>query len=156
VKRWEQGRAEIEKMLADGHLQRVTASRLHADAMLEQARRYLTSARTLTSSDPDGGYVLAYDAARKSLTAVLENQGLRPTSRGGHIAVVDAVTAQLDPPLGSTLRTVGRMRARRNRVEYPGPDVAPVSESELAETLPKIDAVLDVAAKVLDTMPPWT
>lgn len=100
--------------------------------------------------------VLAYDAARKALTAVLENQGLRPTSRGGHIAVIDTATAQLDPPMGSTLRPVSRMRARRNRVEYPGPDVAPVTEEELTETLPKVDDVLDLAAKVLDAMPPWT
>lgn len=36
-----------------------------------------------------------------ALTAVLENQGLRPTSRGGHIAPYAAVAAQLDPPLGA-------------------------------------------------------
>lgn len=156
MKRWEQGRATMEKLLADQHLQRVTASREHADAMLEQARRYVASARLLAAADPDAGYVLAYDAARKALTAILENQGLRPTSRGGHIAVIDAATAQLDPPMGSTLRTVSRMRTRRNRVEYPGPDVAPVTEEELLETLPKVDDVLDLATKVLDAMPTWT
>jgi hypothetical protein len=156
VKRWEQGRTAIEKMMADHYLQRVPASREHAETMLAQARQYAASARLLAPTNPDASYVLAYDAARKALTAVLENQGLRPTSRGGHIAVIDAVTAQLDPPLGSTLRTVGRMRTRRNRVEYPGPDVAPVTEDELAETLPKVDAVLDLATKVLDSMPPWT
>jgi hypothetical protein len=32
-----------------------------------------------------------------ALAAVLENQGLRATSRGGHIALRDAVSAQLDP-----------------------------------------------------------
>jgi hypothetical protein len=31
-----------------------------------------------------------------------------------------------------------------------------VTEDELAETLPKVDAVLDLATKVLDWMPPWT
>jgi hypothetical protein len=120
VKRWDQGRTAIEKMLADRFLQRVPASREHAETMLAQARQYAASARLLAPTNPDAGYVLAYDAARKALTAVLENQGLRPTSRGGHIAVIDAVIAQLDPPLGSTQRTVGRMRTRRNRVEYPG------------------------------------
>jgi hypothetical protein len=44
-----------------------------------------------------------YDAARMALTAVLENRGLRPTSRGGHIAPYAAVSAQLDPPMGTVL-----------------------------------------------------
>jgi hypothetical protein len=73
VKRWEQGRATINKLLADQRLQRVTASREHADAMLAQARRYVASARLVAPTDPDAGYVLAYDAARKALTAILEN-----------------------------------------------------------------------------------
>jgi hypothetical protein len=44
-----------------------------------------------------GGYALAYDGARKALTAILENEGLRPTTRGGHLAVFEAVRAQLGP-----------------------------------------------------------
>jgi hypothetical protein len=156
VKRWEQGRSTIDRLLFDQRLQRVPASREHADSMIAQARRYVASARLVASTDADAGYVLAYDAARKALTAVLENQGLRPTSRGGHIALIDAVTAQLDPPLGATLRPVDRMRTRRNRIEYPAPDVPPVTADELAETLPKVEAVIDVAAKVVDAMPAWT
>lgn len=156
MSRWEQGRVTIERLLVEQRLQRVPPSREHADAMLAQAYRYVTSARMVRSTNPDAAFVLAYDAACKALTAVLENEGLRPTSRGGHVALIDAVTAQLDPPLGSTLRPVGRMRARRNRIEYPSFDVPPVSEAEVAETLPKVEAVLAAAAKVIDTMPIWT
>lgn len=83
MNRWEQGRATVERLVAEQRLERVTASREHADAMIAQARRYLESARLVVQVDPDASYVLAYDAARKALTAVLENQGLRPTSRGG-------------------------------------------------------------------------
>ena len=39
---------------------------------------------------------------------------------------------------------------------HPAPDVPPVSEDELAETLPKVEAVIDVAAKVVKAMPVWT
>jgi YD repeat-containing protein len=59
--------------------------------------------------DPEGAYTLAYDAARRALTAVLQNQGPRATSRGGHTAVYEAVRAQLDPPLGSILRPFTNM-----------------------------------------------
>ncbi|WP_236808213.1 hypothetical protein [Amycolatopsis albispora] len=79
-------------------------------------RTHIASARLLIDSDPEGAYTLAYDGARRALAAVLQNQGLRATSRGGHIAVYEAVRAQLDPPLGSTLRPFNRMRIRRNEV----------------------------------------
>ncbi len=156
MKRWEQGRPAVEQMLRERQLQRVTPSRAHADAMLAQAGRYAASAQLVLDSDPDGAYVLAYDAMRKALTAVLENQGLRPTSRGGHIALIDAVRAQLDPPLGSTLRPADRMRSRRNRVEYPDASVPPVSAAEVAETLPRVHAILALAEKVVDAMPAWS
>jgi hypothetical protein len=98
--RWEQGRAVIEQMIATGDLQRVSASREHADRLLGQARRHVSSTQIAAAADPEGAYALLYDAARKALTAILENQGLRPTSRGGHLAAYHAVRAQLDPPHG--------------------------------------------------------
>jgi hypothetical protein len=36
--RWEQGREAIDRMLADGELQRVPASREQADRLVAQAR----------------------------------------------------------------------------------------------------------------------
>jgi len=61
---------------------------------------------------------VAYDALhganRKALTAILLAQGLRPTRTGGHIAVYDAVHAQLEPPLGRDLATYHRVRRARN------------------------------------------
>src|SRR6266487_5858534 len=117
--RWEQGRAAIERMLADGELQRVPASREQADRLLIQAKTHVTSAVLVCGDDPAGGYALAYDAARKALTAILENQGLRPTTRGGHLAVLEAIRAQLDPPMGQALRPFDRIRRQRHDVEYP-------------------------------------
>lgn len=98
--RWAQGRAEIEQMIAAGEIQRVPASRELADTLLAQASTHLTTAGRIKQDDPQAGYVILYDAARKSLAAILENQGLRATSRGGHVAVSRGVTVQLDPPLG--------------------------------------------------------
>src|SRR6185437_14081778 len=92
--RWQQGRETLDGMIERGELERVPASREHADLLLSQARQHLTSAKAIAGSDPAGAYQLLYDAARKALAAVLENQGLRATSRGGHIAVREAVSAQ--------------------------------------------------------------
>jgi len=152
--KWQQGRETLDGMISRGELERVPASREHADLVLSQARRHLASAGAIADSDPAGAYQLLYDAARKSLAAVLENQGLRATSRGGHIAVRDAVSAQLDPPLGAVLRPFDRLRRRRNQVEYPSAAAPGVTADDVERDLPKVEQILDVAAKVLDQMSP--
>ncbi|GAA1835207.1 hypothetical protein GCM10009682_61770 [Luedemannella flava] len=96
-----------------------------------------------------------YDAARKALAAVLENQGLRATSRGGHLAVIDALTAQLDPPLGGILRPFDRLRRRRNQAEYPSADEPDLDASEVARDLPKVTEIVRAAEKLLDQMSPY-
>ena len=152
--RWQQGRETLDGMIERGELERVPASREHADLLLSQARQDLTSAKAIAGSDPAGAYQLLYDAARKALAAVLENQGLRATSRGGHIAVREAVSAQLDPPLGGVLRPFDRLRRRRNQVEYPSSAAPTVSGEEIERDAPKVEQIVDVAAKVLDEMSP--
>jgi hypothetical protein len=117
--RWNQGRSAVDRLIADGELQRVPANREHADQLLGQARTDLASAKLLLDANPKRAYESIYDAARMALTAVLENEGLRPTSRGGHIAPYAAVLVQLDPPTGAILRPFDRMRRTRNRSEYP-------------------------------------
>jgi hypothetical protein len=78
---------------------------------LLKAHHHLSAVQAIVTIDPVGAYQLLYDSARKALAAVLENEGLRATSRGGHIAVLDAVSAQLDPPLGPILRPFDRLGA---------------------------------------------
>lgn len=153
--RWQQGRDTIDGMIARGELERVPASRDHANLLLNQAHQHLGSAQAIAGSDPTGAYQLLYDAARKALSAVLENQGLRATSRGGHIAVLDAVSAQLDPPLGTILRPFDRLRRRRNQAEYPATDRPSFSSDEVGRDLPKVREIVETAGKVLDQMSPF-
>ncbi|GLW25069.1 hypothetical protein Mame01_51110 [Microbispora amethystogenes] len=133
--RWAQGRDRIDTMLSAGQLERVPPSRKHSDAMLRQAERHIDLARIGMHADPVGAYRLLYDASRKALASILENQGLRATSRGGHLAVLDAVTAQLDPPLGRVLRSFDRMRRRRNGAEYPRPETPDITAEDVIEDL---------------------
>ncbi len=153
--RWNQGRDAIDRMLADGLLQRVPASREHADRLIAQARRHLTSADEVCDDDPAGGYALVYDAARKALTAVLENQGLRPTTRGGHLAAYDALRSQLDPPMGNVLRPFDRMRRQRHDAEYPPTDAPELTADDIREDIPKAAAIVDLGERVLDQMSPF-
>lgn len=153
--KWQQGRDRIEGMLTRGELERVPASRQHADLLLSQAHRHVESAQAIAASDSAGAYQLMYDAARKALSAILENQGLRATSRGGHIAVLDAVSAQLDPPLGTIFRPFDRLRRRRNQAEYPGSGQPGFSTEDVKRDLPKVQQMVDAAIKVLDEMSPF-
>lgn len=155
MKRWEQGRAAIDALLAAKRLERVPANRELADEYLKQARAHLVTSTLAAGSDPIGEFQLAYDAARKSLAAVLLNQGIRPTSFGGHIAVLDAVMAQLDPPLGVVFKPLQWMRPLRNDSEYPSTDRPVAGSSDAAEGRRCAAEMIKKAASILDHMPPY-
>lgn len=153
--RWEQGRATIDTMLTRGELERVQPNEEHAAELLAQAAAHLEGAEILAHVDAVGSYQLLYDAARKALCAVLENQGLRVTSRGGHIAVYEAVSAQLDPPMGATLRPFERMRRRRNDAEYPRQDTPRFSAEDVERERPKVAEIFNLAKRVMGEMSPF-
>lgn len=150
--RWQQGRSTIDGLLSRGELERVSPNREHADVLIGQAGLHIVAAKSIVEQDAVGAFQLLYDAARKSLCAVLENQGLRGTSRGGHIAVAEAVCAQLDPPLGPIVRPFDRMRRRRNDAEYPRPDVPGFIAADVLADVEKVERIRDAAARVLDEM----
>jgi hypothetical protein len=152
--RWDPGRAVIERMISAREIERVPASRDFADELIESAREQLASA-ALPQNDPATAYDALYSAARKALTAVLENQGLRATIRGGHLAVYEAVRAQLDPPMGKVIRPFDRIRRQRHAVDYPSADVARVTTADVRADIPVATAITDLAERVLDEMSPF-
>jgi len=153
IARWEQGRATIETLLSEKKLEHVPANRELADEYLTQAEAHLATSELAQGNDPVGEFQLAYDAARKAMGAILLNQGLRPTSAGGHVVVGDAVLAQLDPPLGDVFVQFRWMRPLRNDSEYPRPDRPTATAADAAEGR---RCAADMAAKareLLDVMP---
>jgi hypothetical protein len=153
--RWEQGRSVIDALLDSRDLERVPASAEHAVKLIGDAQRHVASARRIADEDPVGAFQLLYDAARKALCAILENQGLRPTSRGGHIAVLEAVSAQLDSPMGKVLRPFDRLRRQRNDAEYPRQEAPGVTTADVTRDIPKIEDMLDLATRVIGEMSPY-
>lgn len=146
--RWARGEAEIEALLHGGELQRLTGAAANGDRLLAKATVTLTTARSAQDADPDSAYVLAYDAARQALTALLAQQGVRPTTKGGHYAVERAVRAQFGPGV----RQFGALRRRRNELEYPQyPDDA-ASRDEAREAIESAQAIVTAAAGLLDQL----
>ena len=91
--RWGAGEADIEQLLAERHLERVQGAQADGGSWLDRARQALDAARLIAEAAPDSSIILAYDAARQACIALLAQQGLRPTTAGGHKAVDDAIRA---------------------------------------------------------------
>lgn len=149
---WARGRAGIEQLLADGELEIVTASETHALRLLDEAHRHLRSAEQIADGDTTGAYQLAYDAARKACSALLAVQGLRATTKGGHIAIQDAVREQFGGPGGAkAFDALGRMRRQRAASEYPRPDTPTITPDDTTDAINTTRTILTNTKQLLDT-----
>lgn len=143
----------IDQMLTRGQITRVSPNRDQSDRLLAQAKAHLSSAQILRDTDTAGAFVLAYDAARKALTAVLLNQGLKPRGEGAHAVLAEAVGSQLASALDLT--GFGWMRITRNATEY-GSDRHPSATSEdVDEAVEMANTIHQGAERVLDHMYPY-
>jgi hypothetical protein len=150
---WEQGRATVDQLLATGKVEHVPANLEAARSLVDKSRVHLRSAAVLADTDVDLAYDALHAANRKALTAVLLAQGLRPTRLGGHVAVYDAVRAQLDPPMGGTLAPYSRIRRARNAGDHL--DELPATGDDVRGDLPLCEAIVEVADTILGQMPPY-
>jgi hypothetical protein len=155
ILRWEQGRQTIDELLARGRLTRVAPNKELAEILLTQGRAHLVSAGVIVDADPAGAFVLAYDSARKALTAILINQGLRAGGDGAHAVLLEAALAQLDPPLGKIFRPFSWMRPLRNHTEYPAPEYPIAQAADVLEAAPAAAAMVDAAARIIERMPAY-
>jgi len=146
--RWSTGEATVERLLAAGHVERVQGAQADGASWLDRARRGLEAARILAGSAPDSSVILAYDAARQACVALLAQQGLRPTTAGGHHVVEEVIRAQFGP----ALRAFGGLRRRRNELEYPLYPTEQASAAEAAETLKTAGEIIDAASKLVPNL----
>lgn len=155
IRRWEQGRAEIDQLLQTQQLTRVTASRELADQYLAQAHAHLTLASHGTTTDPAGAFTLAYDAARLALAAALISQGLRARGKGAHAVLLEAVLAQTEPPRQTDIREFDWMRRLRNNTQYPDIDKPTASTDDVNQAIPAARTIFEQVTQLLDVMPPY-
>ena len=147
---WARGVAEIEALLASGEMERIPHNPRLVETLINDASKHLTSATHIASEDPTGAYELAYDAMRKAAVALLAEQGLRPKSTGGHVAVRDAVTAQFGGE-GKAFRSFDWMRRARNDLEYPDADDPGVDADDVTAAIQAATSDLDFSRKLLET-----
>lgn len=133
--------ADVQRLIESNRLERVPPDAGAATRAVRAARRHLDSAATLVDDDPDLAYTALYDAVRKACAALLQAEGLRATSRGGHLAVQQAVLA-LNGGTGP-LRSFDRLRRRRNEVEYLHREADP---DDVRVDLPTARSIVEFAA----------
>jgi hypothetical protein len=144
---WTTGAETVRSLLEAGELQQVQATAEDAAALLAVSRNHLRSAEAIVSSDPEGAFAILYDAARKCLAAVLLVQGLRATSKGGHYAVQQAITAQFTkPPPRDAFRPFGRLRRTRNASEY---GEYGNTEEDVTADLDSVQIMIEVADQMI-------
>jgi hypothetical protein len=154
---WETGSGRIGELINGGELGQVPADTELARRMLADAGRHLaTAAAAETTGDLSGAFQLAYDALRKSAASLLEAQGLRATSRGGHIAVQDAVLAQFGSSIRA-LRSFSRLRRARNSFEYPSTETPGPSGDDVKDAIRVAREVNAAAVRILESevLSPW-
>ena len=145
-----QGSKTVQKFIEGARLQQVVASRPHADRLLRQSRNHLLSASKLADSDPEGAYSPLYDAARKALVAVLEVQGLRPTTKGEHFIICEALEVQINPPFDDVITPFNRIRKMRNAQEYPNLEQPELTTEDVLEDLAKSTRIVEIAQSLLN------
>lgn len=146
--RWKRGESEVEALIASGELQKLTGDAANGERLLEKAAVTLETARSAIERDPDSAFVLAYDASRQALTALLAHQGLRPTTKGGHYAVEQTVRAQFGPGF----RQFGALRRRRNELEYPERPGDDATNEEASEAVENAAAIVNAAQGLLEQL----
>ena len=123
----------------------------------DAGRHLATAAAASSSGDLSGAHLPACDALRKSAASLPAEQGLRATSRGGHIAIQEAARAHF----GSTvraLRSFGRIRRAPNNFEYPGTTAPGPSADDVSDAITTATQARDAAAQILEqNLPtPWS
>ena len=145
MSRWQRGQASVGQLLADGALERVTGAAADGRPWLTKARRTLATAASAADTDPDSAFTLAYDAARFACTALLTQQGLRPTTRGGHYVVEVAVREQFSGKFSQ----FGALRRQRNDIEYPRIITAPLTKADADSAIGLAQELIDAAQQLL-------
>jgi hypothetical protein len=143
---WATGRAEVADLIAEGRIARLTGADAGREGLMHRAQQQLTSATTLAETDPATAYVIAYDAAKHAAMAILSEQNLRPTAIGGHLALEKVLAAQF----GGLLDGFGRLRRRRNELDYPSGDEDFADTAEATRAIASAAEIVEHAETILD------
>lgn len=134
----------LDDLVAKSLVEEVEADAAMADQWLDNARRHLEAADAIADLDPSGAYVLAYDAARKSVAAALLKTGHRVKARpGAHQALAQYAKSLASTKGEPALARFDRLRRNRNRSEYGARNFG---QAEVQEAIDTARAILSACS----------
>lgn len=109
----------LNTLLTEGLIESVPTDSVMAGQWVADGDRHLQASTAIAEIDPTGAYVLAYDAARKAIAAVLLAEGYRTKSRpGAHRALARFATGLAGRTEVPDFERFDRLRRNRNKAEY--------------------------------------
>lgn len=136
----------LDDLVAKGVIEAVEVDNDVANQWLDDARRHLDAAQAIAVLDPSGAYVLAYDAARKSVAAALLKTGYRVKARpGAHQALAQYAKSLSGKASEPALARFDRIRRNRNRSEYGSRSFG---DAEVREAIDTARAIRAACSKV--------
>ena len=137
----------LDDLRNQGLIETVAADQAVAAQWLGDAERHLKAAKAVADLDPSGAYVLAYDAARKSVAAALLMAGYRVLSRpGAHQALARYADSLANQTREKAFSRFDRLRRNRNRSEYGSKTFG---KAEVAEAIDTARSIRAVCAKLI-------
>ena len=132
---------ELDDLVAEGAIERVTPDPETARVEFDQARLHAETAATIAGRDPVAAFAIGYDAVRKALSAHMRQRGYRLTRGAGHHARTGryAIAAIDDPTLEDHLDAFDELRQIRNQSEY---DALLLDTDEVTDALDHADAII--------------
>lgn len=137
----------VDDLLSRGLIESVEPDAATATKWLDDAGRHLDAALKIIDLDRSGAYVLAYDAARKSVAGALLATGHRVRSRPGAHQALAQYSDHLAAETGElALTRFDRLRRNRDRSEYGS---GTFGKAEVEEAVEIAQAILAACAKLV-------
>jgi len=140
----------LEELLRSGVIRRIRSDRSLALNSIRRARRDIDTAKTLISSDKfDWALAVSYNAMLAAGRALMFDKGYRPSSTGGHLAVVKFLNAMLGSEVSDRMiMLMNGMRKKRHRVVYEEMDI--VSRDEAEQTVRWAEEFVNMIADIIN------
>jgi glutamine synthetase type III len=138
----------FEELLESRAIARVSASPREIADLLALARRDVATSQTLTATDLDWAFNVAYNAILQTSVAYMYSRGYRPRGAGKHHNTFAFMDRAL-PEQRTTIRRLQRLRKKRNATVYE--QVGLISETEAHDI---IEFAGDYYRQMVALMPP--
>lgn len=137
----------LDDLRSRGLIEAVEPDQATATKWLNDAERHLQAATKIAELDSSGAYVLAYDAARKSVAGAMLMSGHRVLSRpGSHQALAQYADSLAVETGEQALTRFDRLRRNRNRSEYGS---RTFGEAEMSEAIATARAIRTACATLV-------